>query len=144
MGQHLHPALFWGIAPTQCVVSQLLKAFRGEYPARCTCVIHPKEGGIQVLAGPAPSIQTAESSFRVIREAQLINNINKLTPLQEVALPSKSYVSVYDLITNNNHLKYLMNIKNRDELKILVMLFVVLEFFYCYAECSGATIFTAA
>ncbi len=40
----------------------------GRYAARCTGTIQGKEGGIQVLAGLAPSSQTVGSNIRVIHE----------------------------------------------------------------------------
>jgi hypothetical protein len=38
------------------------------YATRCVGGIQGKEGGIQVLAGLAPSSQTVESNIRVIHE----------------------------------------------------------------------------
>jgi hypothetical protein len=40
----------------------------GGYAARCAGAIQGKEGGIQVLAGLAPSSQTVGSNIRVIHE----------------------------------------------------------------------------
>jgi hypothetical protein len=41
---------------------------RGGYANKCMGAIHPKEGGIQVLAGLALSSYTEESSIRLIHE----------------------------------------------------------------------------